>query len=102
MGELRLRDVEMVEAYYDKAEKEEVRYGDWNAREIEWLNELQLIPAKPVVYLVNMSENDYFNKKNRWLAKIKQWVDSKQKDQLIIPFSGALESKLLEMSEEDQ
>jgi obg-like ATPase 1 len=129
--ELRLKDVEMVEAYYDKAEKEsrraakdkakqdelafvgrllnylreekkEVRYGDWNAREIEWLNELQLITAKPVVYLVNMSENDYFNKKNRWLAKIKQWVDSKQKDQLIIPFSGALESKLLEMSEEDQ
>jgi obg-like ATPase 1 len=129
--ELRLKDVEMLEAHYDKIEKEfkraskdkskqdelafvkklvewvrdekkEVRFGDWSAREIEWLNDLQLITAKPVVYLVNMSEDDYFKKKNKWLARIKQYIDSKQKDQAIIPFSGALETKLLEMSEEEQ
>jgi obg-like ATPase 1 len=129
--ELRLKDVEMVEAHLDKIEKEarraakdknkldelafvqkllayvrddrkEVRFGEWSAREIEWLNDIQLITAKPVVYLVNMSEADYFNKKNRWLAKIKQYIDSKQAGQQIIPFSGALESKLLEMPEEDQ
>jgi len=129
--ELLLKDVEMVESHLEKIEKEfkratkdknkqdelafvqklvawvrdekkEVRFGDWSAREIEWLNDLQLITAKPVVYLVNMTEEDYFKKKSRWLVKIKQWIDAKQKDQPIIPFSGALETKLLEMNEEEQ
>jgi obg-like ATPase 1 len=129
--ELRLKDVEMVEAHLDKIEKEfkratkdknkqdevafvrklmeylrdqrqEVRFGDWTAREIEWLNDLQLITAKPVVYLVNMSEEDYVKKKNRWLVKIKQWIDSRQPGQSIIPFSGALEAKLLELPEQEQ
>lgn len=31
--------------------------------------------SKPVVYLVNMSERDYVRRKNKWLAKIKQWID---------------------------
>ena len=33
----------------------DVRLGDWSAREIEILNSWQLLTAKPVVYLVNMS-----------------------------------------------
>ncbi len=33
----------------------DVRLGDWSAREIEVLNSWQLLTAKPVVYLVNMS-----------------------------------------------
>ena len=35
---------------------------------------LQLITAKPVVYLVNLSEKDYIRKKNKWLAKLAAWV----------------------------
>lgn len=33
----------------------DVRLGDWTAREIEVLNTWQLLTAKPVVYLVNLS-----------------------------------------------
>jgi hypothetical protein len=36
-------------------EGNDVRLGDWSAREIEILNSWQLLTAKPVVYLVNMS-----------------------------------------------
>jgi ribosome-binding ATPase YchF (GTP1/OBG family) len=36
-------------------EGNDVRLGDWTAREIEVLNSWQLLTAKPVVYLVNMS-----------------------------------------------
>jgi len=90
---------------YKKAEeiltvqKRPVRFGDWKASEVEYLNELQLLTAKSVVYLVNMSEEDYIKKKNKWLAKIKQWVDehSKEQPEVIIPFCCALESKLFEM-----
>ncbi len=38
------------------------------------LADLQFITAKPVVYLVNLSEKDYIRKKNKWLAKIAAWV----------------------------
>ena len=34
----------------------DVRFGDWNAREVEYLNEYQLLTGKPVVYLVNVSK----------------------------------------------
>jgi len=33
-----------------------VRFGDWSAREIDILNVFQLLTAKPVVYLVNLSK----------------------------------------------
>ncbi|KAE8290056.1 Obg-like ATPase 1 [Larimichthys crocea] len=29
-----------------------------------------------MIYLVNLSEKDYIRKKNKWLAKIKEWVDA--------------------------
>jgi hypothetical protein len=43
-------------------EGKDVRLGDWTARDIEILNSWQLLTAKPVVYLVNMS------------AKVGGWV----------------------------
>lgn len=43
-------------------EGKDVRLGDWTAREIEILNTWQLLTAKPVVYLVNMS------------AKVRAWL----------------------------
>jgi len=52
----------------------DVRLGEWTAREIEVLNGWQLLTAKPVVYLVNVSEKDYARKKNKFLPKIFEWV----------------------------
>jgi obg-like ATPase 1 len=77
-------------------EGKDIRFGDWSAREIEWLNEMQFISSKPVVYLVNLSEKDYIRKKNKWLPKIFEWVQAHGNDP-IIPFSGALEQKLFDM-----
>jgi len=79
--------------------KVQIRFGEWKVNEIEILNTFQLLTAKPVVYLINMSEADFIKKKNKWLPKIKQWVDSKGGEP-IVPFSGALESKLHAMEVE--
>jgi len=80
-----------------RVQKRPARFGDWKAEEVEVLNELLLLTSKPTVYLVNMAEDDYFRKKNKWLAKIKQWVDeySKEQPEVIIPFCGAYEAKLV-------
>ena len=79
----------------------DIRFGDWTVREIEWLNEVQFITAKPVVYLVNLSERDYIRKKNKWLPKIFEWVKNNGGDP-IIPFSGALEAKLFDMPADEK
>jgi len=81
------------------AARKQIRFCEWKASDVDTLNSLQLLSAKPVVYLVNMSPNDYFNKKNKWLGKIKQWVDA-HGGEPIVPFSGAVEFTLLGLDDE--
>ncbi|KAH3766145.1 GTP-binding protein YchF protein [Pelomyxa schiedti] len=78
--------------------KRPVRFGDWKAHEVETLNTLFLLTAKPVVYLINMGATDFLAKKNRWLLKIKQWIDgySDPYREPIIPFCGAIAAMELE------
>ncbi|KEI39839.1 uncharacterized protein L969DRAFT_93679 [Mixia osmundae IAM 14324] len=75
---------------------------DWNNKEIDVINHLQLLTAKPVIYLVNLSEKDYIRKKNKWLAKIKAWIDENNPGDLLIPFSVALEERLVVMNPAEQ
>ncbi|KYB25398.1 hypothetical protein TcasGA2_TC034458 [Tribolium castaneum] len=77
-------------------EKKHIRFGDWDAKDIEVLNKYLFLTSKPTIYLVNLSEKDYIKKKNKWLIKIKEWVDKNDPGSLIIPFSGAFEHKLVE------
>ncbi|CCJ29121.1 unnamed protein product, partial [Pneumocystis jirovecii] len=59
---------------YLEVEKKEIRKGDWTNKEIQIINSLFLLTAKPVIYLVNLSEKDYLRQKNKWLPKIATWV----------------------------
>ncbi|XP_065656638.1 obg-like ATPase 1 isoform X2 [Hydra vulgaris] len=70
---------------------------DWANNEIEYLNKHLPITAKPMLYLVNLSESDYFRKKNKWLAKIKAWIDENDPGAQLIPFSGVFEQKAFDM-----
>lgn len=128
--ELRLKDVEYVSGVVDKfektvlragdnkqkpeydclakirhllvEEKRHVRFGAYVDKEIEVLNKHLFITAKPVIYLVNLSEKDYIRKKNKWLAKIKQWVDEHDPGALIIPLSCVLETKVADMPDDER
>lgn len=64
-------------------------------RQIEVINSMMLLTAKPVVYLVNLSESDYERKKNKWLPKIKEWIDTNNPGDMLIPFSVSLEERLM-------
>jgi len=78
----------------------QIRLADWKLTDVEVINSLSLLTSKPVVYIVNMSEKDYIKKGNKWLGKIKQWVDAHGGEPMV-PFCGALESKLAGMSPEE-
>ncbi|KAK4701672.1 hypothetical protein P7C70_g4554, partial [Phenoliferia sp. Uapishka_3] len=75
-------------------QNKDVRKAVWTNKEVEIVNELQLLTAKPVTYLINLSEKDYIRKKNKWLPKIKAWIDENTPGDKLIPFSVALEERL--------
>jgi len=128
--ELRLKDLQYLEGALDKVEKLAIRGGDkskkpeyeclvrvkklldeekrpvrleeWGEKEIEVLNHHLLLTSKPIVYLVNLSQDDYAKKKNKWLAKIKAWIDEHDPGAVLIPFSGIFESKLLDMPADER
>ena len=89
--------------------------------QVDVVNGLQLLTAKSVTYLVNLSEKDYVRKKNKWyvsfitvslslcvqidasrLPKIKGWIDVNNPGDPLIPFSVALEERLAAMSPEEK
>lgn len=51
-------------------DKKPVRLEIWNEKEIDALNKHLLLTAKPIVYLVNLSEKDYVRKVNENSCKI--------------------------------
>jgi len=89
--------------------------------QIDFVNEMQLLTAKPVTYLVNLSEKDFIRKKNKWyivltpyfrqcvvvkllhsrLPKIKAWIDENNPGDPLIPFSVALEERLAQLPDDD-
>lgn len=83
-------------------EKKHIRFADWDGKEIEVLNQHLFLTSKPVVYLVNLSEKDFLRKKNKWLLKIKEWIDENDPGASLIPFSGVFELGLMDLDPEEK
>lgn len=71
-----------------------VKDVEWSATDIEILNQYQFLTAKPVVYLVNLSPEDYSSKRNRWLVHIKNWVETHGGGP-ILPYSVLIEQQAM-------
>ncbi|KAF2735225.1 GTP-binding protein-like protein YchF [Polyplosphaeria fusca] len=78
-----------------------VRAGNWSPKEVEVINPLFLLTAKPVVFLVNLSEKDYIRQKNKHLPKIAAWVKEHAEGDPIIPISVSFEERLAAMTDEE-
>ncbi|CAF3841639.1 unnamed protein product [Rotaria sordida] len=83
-------------------EKGSIRFCDWHEREIEVLNKHLFNTSKPMVYLLNMAEEDYIKKKNKWLGKVKQWIDEHDPGATVIPFSANYEYRLVDLPDEER
>merc|ERR1712093_759465 len=79
----------------------DVRKGDWSAKEIEYINPLFLLTAKPVVYLINLSEKDYIRKKNKHLGKVMEWIKTNAAGDPVLPISVSFEERLASMTDEE-
>ncbi|RPD54313.1 cytoplasmic protein [Lentinus tigrinus ALCF2SS1-6] len=97
-------EIATVQKIYDVLTKDnkDVRKYEWTGKEVDVVNGLQLLTAKPVTYLVNLSERDYVRKKNKWLPKIKAWIDEHNPGDPLIPFSVALEERLAQLATDEE
>lgn len=73
----------------------------FNINQIEVINPLLLLTAKPVVYLINLSERDFIRQKNKHLPKVAEWLKKNSPGDPIIPMSVSFEDRLSRMSEEE-
>ena len=73
-----------------------VKDGEWASSDIEVLNAHNFLTAKPVVFLVNISEDEFRAKKNKHLAKIMEWVGNNGGGP-VIPFSASYEQQLVDL-----
>jgi len=80
----------------------DVREGEWNAQEMDLLNDLLLLTAKPIIYIINMSEQDFVRQKNKWLPKVVTWIKEHSPGAPIIPVCVSFEQKLEAMSPEER
>jgi len=76
-----------------------IRFGTWSEADITVLNRLQLLTAKPQIYLVNMSEKNFCTSRSNWLGKIQE-LTKRLGGEPMIPYSVAFEKKLFDMGEE--
>jgi len=87
----------VMDKVQDMLEKNQpLRKGcEWTAPEVEKINELipGCITLKPMVYLVNVTKSSFVLGGNRYLPKIKKWVDS-HGGGLVLPFSVDFEQEL--------
>ena len=63
-------------------------------QQVEVINPLFLLTAKPVVYLTNLSEKDYLRQKNKHLPKVVEWIKTNSPGEPILPISISLEERL--------
>ncbi|KAL2789022.1 P-loop containing nucleoside triphosphate hydrolase protein [Aspergillus keveii] len=78
----------------------DVRHGDWNPKEVEVINPLFLLTAKPVVFLVNLSEKDYVRQKNKYIPKVMEWIKTNSPGDAILPISASFEERMTQFETE--
>lgn len=69
---------------------------DFSMGEVDVIREFGLITTKPQIYVVNMSKRNFLRKGDKWLPKIKEWVNAHGGGQMI-PMSCEFEQELMDL-----
>lgn len=75
-------------------------YREWTEEEIEIINQLNLLTAKPTVYLLNVNEQDYASGTNEFLGDVEKWIEENSPSDQLVLFCAAHETKLNELRED--
>lgn len=127
--ELILKDLDFVETALDKTQKllkrpqtdktyvqfeiatlekiqehlydgKKVAAGTWTDKEIDVINPLNLLTAKPTVVLLNVNESDYASGENEFKQDVQKWIDANSPQDQLLLFSAQFETRLNELRDE--
>lgn len=79
---------------------EDVQSKRWPNKYLDVIRGYNLFSAKPVVYLVNVSESNWLKGSNKYMEDIQIWVKEHYPYSAVIPFSAKFEKNLSEMDAE--
>lgn len=82
-------------------EKKFVKDAEWTPIEVEHLNQHSFLTAKPIVYLLNMSIDEYKKKYNKHLKAIVDWVQAHGGGS-VIPYSATYEEQVVEAPNKEE
>ncbi|WPK23833.1 hypothetical protein PUMCH_001080 [Australozyma saopauloensis] len=74
---------------------------EWLDTEIDVINQLNLLTAKPTVYLLNVTVPDYVSGTNEFLDKVKEWIEENCPQDKLMLFSAEYETRLNELESAD-
>ncbi|KAI9216227.1 GTP-binding protein YchF [Blastocladiella britannica] len=96
-------ELDTLERVLDWTMEKDVRLGKWTREQVAVINRLQLLTAKPVVYLANVSEEEYLSGEDGPEVKsVLEWVDVHAEGDLVIPISAGLEETLSTLDAESR
>jgi len=78
------------------------RSYDFNEEELEWLRDMPLLSAKPVIYAANLSENDFRSslKSNVHYQMVKKIAE--EEHSAVLPICAKVEAEIAELEDEDK
>jgi obg-like ATPase 1 len=90
-----------VQKHIDE-DKKDVRSGDWNPAEVEFLNTQQFLTAKPMIYLLNVSKSYYEAGRSKFYPEVVEWVKARGNGEKVVVISAEFEMMLLGMPEDER
>ncbi|ORX51198.1 GTP-binding protein YchF [Hesseltinella vesiculosa] len=86
----KLKTVEQVGVFL--ANGKNIRNGDWSHEQVNVINGLHLLTAKPMVYVCNTSQEEYLEgTKGHHVAEVEAWVKENNTGDFVLPLSVAFE-----------
>lgn len=71
--------------------------NEFSDEEIAFINTLNLLTAKPTVYLLNVNEEDYASGTNQFLSAVQEWITENSKSDEVLLVSAKHETTLTEL-----
>ena len=75
--------------------EKDIRSGDWSDGEIAVLNPHCLLTAKPAMYVLNVSKEEYLGGQYKYLREVQDYVDSVDDGAKVTPFSVEYEQEIV-------
>ncbi|KAJ8140457.1 hypothetical protein OY671_006354 [Metschnikowia pulcherrima] len=75
---------------------------EWTEEEIDIINPLNLLTAKPTVVLLNVNPKDYITNNNEFMEQVEGWIQENCPQDRLMLFSATYETQLNELKGEER